>query len=151
MIVVDQLWDFYEKETWHQTRLTKAEADVYHSTLLDRGNIITVSNVDFLLGYVEYWRLSFEQFGRIVCGEPFSAIHEDVQRGQVAYVANTYIRPEWRSTKVYRLLRDRFFEANRACTHFVGEARRKKSAPIKVFRREDIMRFNKVEGSDGQG
>ncbi len=66
-------------------------------------------------------------------------MHENVQNGQIAYVANTYIRPEYRNGRVYKMLRDRFFEFNKECTHFCGIARRKKSAPVKVFKREQVL------------
>lgn len=137
--ILTQLWEFYEQETWHKTRIGREDADLYHAKLLAFGNILTVSEGDILLGYVEFWRINYEQFGRLICGEHFSAYHEDVQSGPIAYVANTFIRPEWRSTSCAKELKRAFFEANSHCTHFVGEARRKKSAPVKVFKREDIM------------
>lgn len=138
-MIVDQLTEIYlHEETWHKSKLNKEEADNYHATLLQQGNIITVSENDLLCGYVEFWRLNFEQFGRIICGEPFSALHENVSNGQIAYVANTFIHKQYRHGEVYRMLRDRFFEANKLCTHFVGEARRKKTAPLKIFKRGEI-------------
>lgn len=140
MSLIEQLVDIYfNEETWHEKRLSRIEAWKYHEFLLTSGNIITVSNSDTLCGYVEQYRLSFEQFGRIICGEPFSAMHENVQNGQVAYVANTFIRKKYRNGETYRMLRDRFFEFNKDCTHFCGIARRKKSAPVKVFKREQIL------------
>jgi hypothetical protein len=137
--IITQLNEIYLLETWHKERLSQIEAWKYHDKLLLQGNIITLSDGDILCGYVEQWRISFEQFGRIICGEPFSAMHENVQNGQIAYVANTYIRPEYRNGRVYKMLRDRFFEFNKECTHFCGIARRKKSAPVKVFKREQVL------------
>jgi hypothetical protein len=140
MNTVDQLWSFYEQESWHKKRISKEEHDSYVSKLLSLGNILTVSDGDVLLGYVEFWRIDFEQFGRIICGEHFSAYHENVQGGLIAYVANTFIRPEMRSTDVYKRLRTQFLRANSHCTHFVGEARRKKSEPVKVFKRSQLIK-----------
>lgn len=134
---------YYSHEYWHEHKMSRIDAWRYHEKLLELGNIITISSADFLHGYVEYWRLTFEQFGRIICNEPFSAICENVQNGQIAYVANTFIRSEYRNTEVYRMLRDRFLESNKECTHFVGEARRKKSSPVKVFKSSDIKSLNK--------
>lgn len=140
MSIVDQLTEIYlHEEDWHKEKLSKEEADRYHEVMLSNGNIITVSDGDILCGYVEYWRVSFEQFGRIICGEPFSSIHENVQNGQIAYLANTYIRPEYRHGKVYKLLRARFLEVNKLCTHFCGEARRLPTAPLKVFKRHQVL------------
>lgn len=146
MEIIDQLWDIYSREEhWHRYKEPKESIDRYHERLIENGNIITLSDGELLLGYCEFWRLDYEKFGRIICGEHFSAYHEDVQSGYIAYLANTFIRPEHRNGSVYKMLRNRFFEANSHCTHFVGEARRKKSAPVKVFKRSDIMRLNKVE------
>lgn len=141
--IIEQLNDFYYEETWHKERLSRPALWDYHSKLISTGNIITVSDSDILAGYVEYWRLSYEQFGRIICGEPFSAVHENVQNGQIAYVANTYIRPEYRNSNVTKQLRDRYFEINDQCTHFAGTALRKSSQPIKVFKKEKIYGWRK--------
>jgi len=143
--LVQKLNELYQYETWHKERLDETELTKYHDKLLSLGNIITVSDGELLVGYVEFWRLTYEQFGRIVCGEPFSGSNEDVQTGQIAYVANTYIRPEYRQGSVYKIMRDRFFKVNKLCTHFVGHARRKKSEPVKVFKTEKLMSLNKVE------
>lgn len=139
MSLVEQLVEIYYEEYWHKEYLSRPLAYEYHDKLLSSGNIITVSDGDNLCGYVEYWRLTYEQFGRIICGEPFSAMHEDVQTGQIAYVANTFIRKEFRRSSTWLLLKDRFIEINKECTHFCGHARRKKSEPVKVFKREEIL------------
>lgn len=140
MTLVEQLVDVYlNKETWHKDKLSYEESIKYHDALISRGNIITVSDGDVLCGYVEFWRLTYENFGRIICGEPFSALHENVVNGQIAYLANTFIKEEYRKSDVYKMLKKRFLEANALCTHFVGEARRKKCAPIKVFKRNQVM------------
>lgn len=139
MDLTEQLTRIYlDHENWHASKLDEENSRLYHRELLERGNIITMLDGDLLVGYVEYWRLNYEQFGRIICREPFSAIQEDVQTGNIAYVANTFILPAYRKGQVYKRLRDRFFEVNKLCTHFVGEARRKSSAPVKVFKRGEV-------------
>ena len=145
MTLIDQLWDFYQIEDWHRYKEPKESIDRYHERLLANGNIITVSEGDFLLGYVEVWKISFEQLGRIVAGERFSAYHEDVQTGQIGWVANTYIRPEYRMGNVYKILKKRFFEITESCTHYSGHAVRKSAWMIKMFKKENIMSFKKVE------
>ena len=150
MTLVEQLIDiYYESEWWNEKKLDRQEAWKYHDKLLRMGNIITVQDGDTLCGYGEYWRLSFEQFGRIICGEHFSAFNEDVQTGQIAYVANVYVKPEYRKGTTIKLLRNRFYEINQLCTHFVGEARRKRSEPVKVFKRESLIGANKLEEIHG--
>ncbi len=143
--IVQQLTEIYfrKDENYHKEILPKEEADKYHDKLLTQGSIITVSDGNVLCGFVEVWRISFSQFGRIICGEPFSAFNENILNGQLAYVGDTYIRTRYRDGEVAKMLRDRFFEMNSDCTHFCGTARRKKSAPVKVFKREDIKSLNK--------
>ncbi len=144
MSIIEQLVSFYlDKETTHETKLSAIESYKYFEKLLSQGSIITVSDGDKLLGYFEAWKISFEQFGRIICHEPFSAYYEDITTGQIAYVGDVYILPEYRNSSVTKLLRDRFFELCADCTHFVGEAKRKRSCPVKVFKRENIKSLNK--------
>lgn len=145
MDLVNSLTRIYlNEENWHKTKLDEESSNDYHRELIRKGNILTVVQGDKLLGYCEFWRINYEQFGRIICGERFSAMGEDVWTGNIAYVANTFIQPEARKKEVYKMLRDRFFEVNKDCAYFVGNARRKKSEPVKVFRVKDI-KLNKVE------
>lgn len=126
----------------------REEAYKYHEALIRDGNIITIQDGEFLAGYLEMWRITFCQFGRIICGEPFSATNENILNGQIAYVANTYIYPKYRNTFVAKMLRDRFYEFNKDCTHFCGHAIRKKTGLIKVFTRDKIsaiLRLDNVE------
>lgn len=137
--IVDQLSEVYYKyEWWHKNRLNKIELDKYHIKLLDNNNIIYYEENGELLGYVEFWRINFEQFGRLICQCPFSAYLEDVQSGKIAYVANVWIKENVRHTHVARVLKLMFFNANENCEFFVGEARRKKSEPVKVFTRSAL-------------
>lgn len=140
MTIPEQLTDIYlTKEHWHVGgKLSQEDSIKYHDTLLNKGNIIVVRDGERVVGYAEFWRLTYEQFGRIICGEPFSALQEDVQTGQIAYLANAFIEEGYRGCNVARMLRNRFFEVNTLCTHFCGEARRKKSAPLKVFKRNRV-------------
>jgi len=140
-IIIKKLFEIYDKfEWWHKTKLDEESANKYHKHLIESGNIITVVSDEMLLGYCEFWRINYEQFGRIICGEGFSAIQENVTNGYIAYVANTFVQPEARKKEVLKMLRDRFFEVNKCCLYFVGEARRKSTAPVKVFKNRHIER-----------
>jgi ribosomal protein S18 acetylase RimI-like enzyme len=140
--VISQLTDIYlsDAEWWHERKLTEEDAKRYFRKLFLQGNIVYyLSELDNeLLGYVESWRINFEQFGRLVCHAPFSAYNENVTGGNIAYLANTWIKPEHRRTNVYRVLRLKFFTANYNCEYFVGRALRKKTQPIKVLTRSQI-------------
>ena len=138
--IVGQLVDsYYKNEYWHKHKLAMEEAIKYHDRLLDTGNIIYYEENDELLGYAEFWRVNYEQWGRIVCGEHFSAYLENVQDGNICYVANIWIKPEARRSHTIKVLKLMFFKLNSHCDYFVGEALQKRTQPIKVFRRENLQ------------
>lgn len=138
--LVSQLTKTYINfEDWHgEEKLSQEEADKYHEKLLGQGSIITVQDGYFLCGYTELWLINYEQFGRIICHERFSAMDEDVVGGNVSYVANVWVHPDYRDKGVLKLMRNRFFDKSKHCKFFVGQALRKKTQPVKVFKVSDI-------------
>ena len=137
--IVEQLNEVYfREEYWQSHNETPAGITNYHQIMLDKGNILCYVENGILLGYVEVWFINFEQFGRIICHEPFIAPLENVTDGNIAYLANTWIKPEYRNNSVYRKLKVRFFEISHHCEYFVGEALRKHTQPIKVFKKADL-------------
>lgn len=138
--ILNQLLDvYYLEEPWQKNKMPVEEARKYHSNLLDSGNISYYEENEEVLGYVEYWKINYEQFGRIICGEPFSAYLEDVNSGNIAYVANTWIKEDERRGRVVRILKLMFYKNCCSCDYYVGEARRKRTGLIKVFKREDLQ------------
>ena len=137
--IVEQLNEVYWKSEWWQSHNeTPAGITNYHQAMLDKENIITYVLNGELLGYVEHWNINFEQFGRLICHEKFIAPLENTTDGNICYVANTWIKPEYRNSFVYKELKYKFFEQNSHCEFYVGEALRKKHCPIKVFKRSEI-------------
>lgn len=121
--------------------LTDDEVDRYHKRLIDCDAIRTICDSSGnLLGYVEYWRVTFEQFGRLICQVPFNIHKEDIISGNICYLANTCIHPEHRRGLVYKQLKSMFFQKNFGAEYFVGEAMRKKHQPVKVFKRNAILK-----------
>jgi hypothetical protein len=117
--------------------------------MLGRNAIIIYQQEDMVLGYFEVWLINFEQFGRLVAHAPFNQIDEDIISGNLAYVANTWIHPDFRQGAVYKILRNRFFLKCCKCDFFVGSALRKKTQPIKVFTRLQLHSKLFVEGKNG--
>ena len=139
--MVDQLVKIYlTEEGWHKNKMSEEEAHNYHKKMLERGNILTYLEDDEIVGYVEVWKINFEQFGKLICQVPFSGLYEDVSSGYIAYVANTWIKESVRNTKVIKILRAKFFNFCHDCAFFVGEAERKKSGLVKVFRQPEFIR-----------
>ena len=137
--IIDQLVRIYEtEEPWHTTRMSHEEAVKYHQKLYDDGCIIVYHELGVVLGYIEVWRLSFEQLGRCVCRHPFSAYLEDVKSGNIAYVANVWVDEKFRRGSVMKMIKHLFFAAHHDAEYFVGEALRKKTQPVKAFKRDEL-------------
>lgn len=138
--IVQQLNDIYNKEEWWLPHTeTPAGITNYHQAMLDKGNIICYVDNGSILGYCEFWRIDFTQFGRLICGDRFIAPFENTTDGNICYVANVWIQKEHRQGKVFNDLMKRFFRLNYHCDYFVGEALRKKTAPIKVFKKSELV------------
>jgi hypothetical protein len=98
-----------------------------------------------LLGYIEFWRVTTEQIGRILFSPKFDVFREDLVGGPICYVANIAILPEHRGGVLLRLLKGRLFKSNQTATHFCGEANHGKAKSFKIFSkktnrvREEVM------------
>ncbi len=141
MNTAEQLNEIHQREEfWLNYKMPVEESLLYHSAMYDRGNIVTAERDGKVVGYFEVWKINFEQFGRLFCRVPFSGFQEDVQSGNIAYVANVWIAKDYRNGSVVRELKKKFFEATWMCDYFVGQALRKTaSQPVKVFKKEDLV------------
>jgi len=149
MKLLPQLVQFYYNYDRFQDdehRLSEYEISNTIGVLLDKDRIRCVlDDYGQLLGYVESWRLNFEQWGRMVCHvKPFDVGLEDIETGPIAVVANVTIHPAYRSSHVIRELRHLFFEQNAGAKYLVGEALRKKTQPIKVFTADKVHYMKEV-------
>jgi len=135
--IIDQLTDIYlTKEYWHTTKLSREEANKYHLKMFNDQNIIVVVKDEKLYGYVEFWRINYTQFGRIICGEEI-LFDEDRLSGNICYLANIWVDKDC-PYDVLKVLKKSFFQANSGCEYYVGEARRKKTGLVKVFKRSEL-------------
>ena len=140
MTILDQLYDIYETyEYWHTSRLTRTQFDHYTQKLIDQGNIFYVQDGDKIVGYTEVWKINYSQFGRLLCVENIIADGEDVLNGNIAYVANVFIDPLYRQKfghidGVIKKMRKQYFEFTENCQYHVGEAKRKSTGLVKVFK-----------------
>lgn len=139
MNIPEQLSLIYlELEHWHKEKLTYEESLSYFDHMLNSGNIITVCDGDFVVGYVEFWRINYEQLGRLMCGEGLAAQAEDITTGNIAYVANIYILEHYRNAGVFKMLLSRFRIVNDLCTHFCGEPRMSGNQSFRIFKRNRV-------------
>ena len=143
MDVIDELIKFHRLEKWHEREQSDEELRAYFSIVVAKDRIRFVDDGVKMLGYVESWRITFEQFGRKICHEPILVDKEDIEHGPIAYVANTHILEGYRFGDVYKRLVELFTKQNFSAKYFVGEATRKKHSPVKVFNRKDFL--NKIK------
>lgn len=146
MTVAEQLtYIYHTEENWHSNKLHIDDANKYHQKLLDQGNILTYIQDDQVLGYVEFWRLNYNQWGRLVCGERVN-IEEGITSGNIAYVNNGWIDSNYRGGFVYRHLHDLYFAANKDCDYFTAFRRIKKHQPVIIYNKKDIKLMVNNEG-----
>jgi len=97
--IIFQLTEIYlNEETYYKEKMSKEEADEHHRRMLNSGQIITVSDGDNLIGYVE-----------------FSTDHG------CCFINDLFIRPAHRRSKVIWMLKKRLFEVCGKCTVYFGE------------------------------
>jgi len=139
-LLEELLYFYYVYDKFQKNYLNEQEAKNYFEIAIAKGRIHFVSDGAKLLGYCESWRINYDQFGRILCDLPFNIKTEDVETGNLAYVANVTISPENRNSSVIRQLTHSFFKANIACDFFCGIARRKKHQPVKIFTKQEAYK-----------
>jgi len=142
-LIIDQLLEFYYKYDKFQTGyLKEEEARKIYETLLSRNRLhLYLDNSGRLLGYGESWRIDYWILGRLICGENLYGELDtiDIENGDIAYLQNVTIHPDWRNTTVLKMLRNDFFSRNFNCKYFIGHAKRKKTQPVKVFTRQEAF------------
>lgn len=139
MNLPELLADCYLKDQpWQDFYMPRNDAIGYFLKMIDRGNIIAIQDSDELLGYVEAWKINFEQFGRIICKAPFWTYEENTTDGNICYLANIWIKPDFRRGMVFKSIETLFFALNNKCEYYAGYASRKSSRPVKVFKRDKL-------------
>ena len=117
--MIDKLLEFYYKyDKFQEAYANEDKARRIYQTLLDRNRLhLCTDNSGKLLGYGESWRISYSTFGRIICGHNiYDELDDiDIETGNIAYLANVTIHPDWRNSYVLRMLRNDFFTRNFSC------------------------------------
>jgi len=138
--IVEQLTEIYfQYENWHEYKLPIEQVLKYHQTMIDKGAIVVYQQDSIVLGYFEAWLINFEQFGRLVAHAPFNQLLENTTDGNLAYVANVWIHPDFRKGAVYKVLRNRFFVKCNHCEYYCGSRLTKLTQPVKVFKVSELV------------
>lgn len=140
--IIEQITFIYLNcENWHKSKLSEQEANLYHERLLVNGNIMTYVKDGALRGYIEFWRISAEQLGRIIIGDPILTDIEDITNGQIAYIANMWIDPEYRNGEAFEMLGSMFLIKNKDASVFVACRNLRHNKPVQVYKREELIRL----------
>lgn len=136
MNVIEQLIEFHLSEPW-QKSIPDEELATYFHTLINKSRLITLWDGNTLAGYIESWRLTPEQFGRTITSGGISIFDEDIETGNICYVANMSIRPEYRNSDAMKNLRMLFMLQNFNCEFITGTSKHNKSCAVKIFKRQE--------------
>lgn len=121
------------------------EAIKYFERLMINGNIITYIKDDELCGFLEWWRISDNQFGRLCCNMTLSH-DEDLLNGNIALITRMYIIPDLRNTETFINLGREFLSKNINATHYAAMQMQKKHKPLQVYTRSEILKHYRMEG-----
>lgn len=140
--LIEQLLDFYHKYDWKDSEIPDEKLKVTLDNLLMKKRYIFCHNSDGnLVGYTETWRINYEQLGRIICKLPFDVGIEDIESGNIAYIANITIHPEWRNGDVLHSMKVKFMQDYFDCDYFIGVRRKGKYEPLIVMNRKEYKTY----------
>lgn len=138
--IIEQLSFIYlHLETWHKNKLSEVEANLYHERLLLQGNILTYVREGVLVGYLEFYRINFEQLGRVCCELQLQDT-ENLIDGNIALVNRMWIREDYRFTEVFNMLVAMFITKNKDAKHYITLQHHKKHKSLQNFYRKDWVR-----------
>jgi ribosomal protein S18 acetylase RimI-like enzyme len=110
MDIIKQLLDiYYNEEFWHRNKMPYQTAYSYHKTMFDKGNIIVNVQDEKVLGYVEFWLINEEQLSHILDDGKFCGDTEDTENGDICYVANMWIDPQYRNNGIIKQFKREIF------------------------------------------
>lgn len=120
MNTINQLIEIYLKlENWHTKKLSVEESFEYFLKLLSQGNIIIFMDGEKVCGYLEFFRITPQQFTKILDNN-FYTFDENITDGPICYISDLFIRKEYRRGLAIKYLKQIFMNINRDCTCFIG-------------------------------
>lgn len=145
--LIEDFREFYKLYDLGQGGMLSDEAiDKYHERMLNVGALTFETDTqDKLLGYIECWRVTPEQIGRIMFDEQFNVFTEDIEYGPICFVANITIRPDARRRNLLNLLKNRAIETNFTATHFCGRASHGRARAFKIFTKKEYWAREGIE------
>ena len=140
-MLAEKLAEFYHNYDPIHKNTDMERSTKLMQSLLERGRLIVEFNgAEEIVGFVESWRVNYEQFGKLICypGYPEDFDKWDINSGNICYLSNIVIHPAYRMGTTIKLFKNEFFRQNFKCDFFVGQAYRKRHQPLKVFTRQEF-------------
>jgi ribosomal protein S18 acetylase RimI-like enzyme len=131
--VTEQLVQVYLTNDYYERSLSELQIRRYYSKMVRHGRVSYEVKDNLLIGFIESWRLNYEQLGRCICFKNFSAIEEDVSEGNIAYIADIWVHPDYRGTDVCDRLVQSFAELNLDADYYVSERIKSKVKYVRVY------------------
>lgn len=145
MNIIEKIIDLYENILpKNQIMLPHSEALEYFERLMMNGNIITYVKDGELLGFLEFWKVNFEQFGRICAGVTLDH-SEDLLNGNIGMITRMWITPTMRNGETFLHLGRAFLEKNQGCSHYAAMQFHKNHKPLQVYSRDQIIKHYRME------
>lgn len=140
MNILHQILKIYEEVLPKQPiMLSHNEAMQYFERLMMNGNIITYVKDGELCGFLEFWKVSTEQFGRICCNMTLDH-SEDLLNGNIGLITRMWITPDMRNGETFLHLGREFLRVNEECTHYAWLQSQKRHKPLQVYSKEDMFK-----------
>lgn len=141
--ILNQLWEIYNKcENWHQYRLTEEDFKSVKKYLIEKNCLFVEMINNEVIAYCETWCITYSQWGRITCDEMLYTYDEDLKGGNIAYISNLWINPDYQNSKLIESMTSRFTNLYGHCNHVA--LRRKHGEPFRTYRMDRIKKFNKI-------
>ncbi len=119
--------------------LSHDEATKYFERLMMNQNIITYIQDNELVGFIEFWRVTDEQFGRMCLNKPI--LHdEDLLKGSTAVITRMWITPTLRNGETFLNLGREFLRFNEKCTNFAWLQAHKNHKPLQIYTKDQLFK-----------
>lgn len=144
MNILEQIVRIYDEITLESPCKIKGQECIeYFERLMMNGNVITYIVDGELQGFLEFWRLSYDQWGR-VCSNLTLAHEEDLIHGPVCLITRMWIKPDLRNGETFLYLGRTFLEKNKDTEHFASQQPRKKHKPLQIYTRAEVLKHYKI-------
>jgi ribosomal protein S18 acetylase RimI-like enzyme len=147
----NKLVQFYRLHNPVASSLSDEELAEYFKLIDERNNLVVECDQGGdIIGFIEFWRINYEQLGRIMVHGLIDARDEDTITGSICFFANTAIHPDFRKSEVGEFMKKKFFLMNYNCDFFCGDAIRKiNKHTFNIYKRSHIFKHLKEEVKHG--